>query len=433
MNRTLRNRVHAGEVLAEAVRERNLPRPMVILGIPRGGVVVAAEMARRLDAALGVVVARKLRAPHQPELAIGAVTASGATYVDKSIAADAGADDSYIARERERQVEEAQRREDAFDGIHRPPLEGATVVVVDDGIATGSTAVAALRSVREAGAARVVLAVPVAHPRAIHLLRPEADDIVCPLVDPGLYAVGQYYLDFRQVEDDEVLEVLREARRSTDTVTRREKAVIRRGDVRLAALLSLPGGAPPHPCVVFVHGLGSGKDSPRNVVIGEALVDAGIASLLFDLSGHGESSRDPRGDAAFVDDVEAAWRWVTTHPAIDAGRVGLAGSSLGGVAVIESLRRGLVQPGAIVLRAPPVAPPMLERLPRGTLLVVGERDPLARVIRANLPPGSPARVEQVAGAGHLFEEPGVLAEAVRLTVDWFVARLLRARSEVGSR
>jgi len=433
MNRTFRNRVHAGEVLAGAVREHRFPEPLVILGIPRGGVAVAAEMARRLGAPLGVIVARKLRAPHQPELAIGAVTASGATYVDQSIVSEAGADERYLAREKELQVGEARRREEAFDGVHRPALEGATVVVVDDGIATGSTAIAALRSVRGAGAARVVLAVPVAHPRAIGLLRNEADDIVCPLVDPGLYAVGQYYLDFRQVEDDEVVRLLRSAHEADPAPAQRNPATIRRDGIALSAVLSLPAGEPPHPCVVFAHGLGSSKESPRNVVIAEALVDAGIAALLFDLSGHGASSRDPRGDAAFIDDIGAAWSWAAGHPAIDRERMGIAGSSLGGVAVIEALRRGFVRPAAMVLRAPPVAPGMLTDLPAGTLIVIGERDPLARTIRATLPPGSSAKIEQVRGAGHLFEEPGALEEAVRLTVDWFVTNIVPAPSPAAGR
>ena len=173
--------------------------------------VVSSVVARELNADHGVVVARKLGAPTQPELAIGAVTASGGTYIDRSIAAMSGADEQYVSIERERQMAEARRREAAFDGDSNPDVAGRNVIVVDDGVATGATAIAAIRSVKAQGAKHVVFAIPVGPSHTVAQLMAEADDVVCLNVEPEFYAVGQFYDDFRPVLDDEVAALLREA------------------------------------------------------------------------------------------------------------------------------------------------------------------------------------------------------------------------------
>lgn len=418
-----RDRKDAGERLAGAVKEKNYERPL-ILGIPRGGVPVAAEVARAVEGELAVVVARKLGAPGNPELAIGATTAAGATYVNTAVAMAAGADKRYIAAEKERQIREARRREELFDSQGRPPARGRTVVIVDDGIATGATAIAAVRSLKAEGAARVVLAVPVGPPETLELLRREADEVICLHEDPGFWAVGQFYIDFEPVSDEEVVSVLKSwrAKAAVDAETRVD---IWRGDVRLAAVFTTPSGAGPFPLVVFVHGLGSGKDSPRNVVIATRLVDAGIATLLFDLSGHGESTTDPRdGLEAYVADVEAAFAWAVRQPEVRPDLIGIAGSSLGATIAAAALAEGRVSPRTLVLRAPPMTADELARVRVPALVVIGSLDPL----RGDVEPGAAANpnltLAVVAGASHLFEEPGALAEALRLTVDWFRSRLL---------
>lgn len=202
------NREQAGEELARELARYRLEPPVVVLGIPRGGVPVAAKVAEALQAPLGVIVARKLGAPFQPELAIGAVAADGTLYLDRDIAEIAGAGDEYIERERRRQALEARLREERFDGARIGSVEGKTVVVVDDGIATGATAIAAVRSVKAQGAARVVLAVPVGPPDTIRRLREEADEVVCLSEEPAFFAVGQFYEEFDQVDDEEVAALL---------------------------------------------------------------------------------------------------------------------------------------------------------------------------------------------------------------------------------
>ena len=201
------DRREAGQRLAVVVKERGLASP-VVLGIPGGGVPVAIEVARAIGGEAGVVVARKLGAPANPELAIGATTSTGVTYMNTAVAAAAGADERYIATERERQVREARRREKLFDSHRRPRVEGRAVVVVDDGLATGATAIAAVRAMKAARAARVVLAVPVGPPQIVDLLRLEADEVICLYEDPGLWAVGQFYVDFDPLSDAEVREML---------------------------------------------------------------------------------------------------------------------------------------------------------------------------------------------------------------------------------
>ena len=200
------DRQDAGERLAAALQLIPLDRP-VVLGIPRGGVPVAACIAEVLRAPLGVIVARKIRAPGQPELALGATASDGTTWIDKELALSTGADAKYLEEETKLQAAEARAREERFNG-RRAPVRGHTAIVVDDGLATGSTAIAAVRALKKAGASRVLLAVPVAPPRTVALLRGEADEVICLHEDEEFTSVGQYYQDFRQVEDREVMKIL---------------------------------------------------------------------------------------------------------------------------------------------------------------------------------------------------------------------------------
>jgi predicted phosphoribosyltransferase/dienelactone hydrolase len=416
-----RDRKDAGEKLAATLKERGFENP-VVLGIPRGGVPLAAEVARTLPGELGVVVARKLGAPWNPELAIGATTAIGVTYVNSAVAAEVGADDAYIEAETQRQVQEAQRREELFDSSRRPKVEGRTVIVVDDGIATGATAIAAVRSLKAEGAKRVILAIPVGPPQTVRQLRDEADEVVCLDEEPGFWAVGQFYVDFNPVSDEEVRQTLDTFSAVAADPARRVE--IRRDGVRLVGVLTTPsseGGS--FPIVIFVHGLGSGKNSPRNLAIAERLVDAGIATLLFDLSGHGESSADTReGMEAYVADIEAAFAWASRQEEVDKELIGIAGSSLGATVAIEALSQGRVTPRTMVLRAPPIEPEELRRVRVPSLVLIGSRDPLRADVHWGVAGSPQLTVSIVEGASHLFEEPGTLEEALNRTVDWFTSK-----------
>ena len=197
------DRTDAGEQLADRLEQRGVETD-VVLAVPRGGLPLGRVVADRLDAPLDVVVAKKMGAPHNPELAIGAVGADGSAWVNDAIVARVGADDDYVETERERKAEEAREKADLYrEGKPVPELEGQRVLVVDDGVATGATTIACLRQVENAGAAHVALAVPVGSPDSIERLRDEADEVICVDTPPGFGAVGQFYRRFDQVSDDE--------------------------------------------------------------------------------------------------------------------------------------------------------------------------------------------------------------------------------------
>jgi putative phosphoribosyl transferase len=205
-----RNRQHAGELLAVHLGCYRGQPQTVLLALPRGGVPVAAVIARELMLPLEVLPVQKLGAPRQPELAIGAVAADDLVVLDRSAIASMGISQAEIDSAIERERAELLRRRQAYQG-ERPSLglKGQTVILVDDGLATGYTMLAAIRSVRRQEPARVVVAVPVAPRETLEMLRREVDELVCVHVPQRLIAVGQFYEDFSQVGDEQVLEALR--------------------------------------------------------------------------------------------------------------------------------------------------------------------------------------------------------------------------------
>ena len=201
------DRVEAGERLAKAL-VHHAGTSSVVLAIPRGGVIVGEIVARALGAPLDVVVPRKIGAPGNPELGIGAV-APGVRVLDPAALALLGVSEGYLEREIAIQEAEIERRQHAYrDGRAAQPVHGKVAIVVDDGVATGSTAVAALRWARAQSAAHVVLAVPVAPPQSLPRLGAEADEVVALETPQPFFAVGEWYRDFEQTTDDEVVAAL---------------------------------------------------------------------------------------------------------------------------------------------------------------------------------------------------------------------------------
>jgi putative phosphoribosyl transferase len=203
------DRTHAGRVLADALKGSVHAQEVVVLGLPRGGVPVAFEVARALHAPLDVFVVRKLGAPGQEELAIGAIATGGVRVLNQEAIHVLALSPETIDRVAQRELGELNRREQLYRG-NRPPVdvEGRTVVLVDDGLATGSTMRAAAAALRQKNAARIVVAVPVAAPQTCEYLRDEVDDIVCAATPEPFFAVGQWYRDFSQTTDEEVRELL---------------------------------------------------------------------------------------------------------------------------------------------------------------------------------------------------------------------------------
>lgn len=207
-----RDRQEAGRRLAVLLQEYAAKAP-IVLALPRGGVPVGYEVARALGAPLDVWVVRKVGVPWHPELGLGAVAEGGYLHISRSMVAELGVPEKQLEAVIARERAEVEARVRRFRGERPPPaLHGRTVLLVDDGIATGGTVRAALRAIKSAGPRQVVLAVPVASPDVLELLASEVDRIVCPLVPADLYAIGLWYEDFRQVSDDEVVRLLERSR-----------------------------------------------------------------------------------------------------------------------------------------------------------------------------------------------------------------------------
>jgi putative phosphoribosyl transferase len=200
-----RDRSHAGRELAQELVPWAGREGLVVLGLPRGGVPVAAEVAGALDAPLDVLVVRKLGVPGHEELAMGAVASGSGVVLNEDIVAHLGVPRSAVDAAVERELAEVRRRELAYRG-NRPPLDlrGAVALLVDDGVATGATVRAAVLAARAAGAAEVVVAVPVGAPDSLARIAQVADAVVCPLRPQQLSSVGEWYVDFSQTSDDEV-------------------------------------------------------------------------------------------------------------------------------------------------------------------------------------------------------------------------------------
>jgi putative phosphoribosyl transferase len=205
------DRADAGRSLAARL-ERYRDQDVVVLGIPRGGVPVAAQVASHLGADLDVIVARKLGAPFNLELAIGAVTATGGRFLNDDLIEDLRISDAYLAAVTAEQRDEACRREEQFRG-QRPAcrVEGRVAILIDDGLATGATMRAAVRSLRQRQPSRLIVAVPVGSSQACAAVRSEVDELVCLHEPKTFWAVGLYYRHFDPTPDDEVLELLRAA------------------------------------------------------------------------------------------------------------------------------------------------------------------------------------------------------------------------------
>nr|MDO8079165.1 phosphoribosyltransferase [Candidatus Freyarchaeota archaeon] len=207
-----KDRVDAGTKLAEELLVYKKDNPVVLV-IPRGGVVVGYEVAKKLGAPLDIVVPRKIPAPSNPELGIGAVTQDGTVIIDQQIKDYLFVSNEYIKEETERQIKEIERRMKAYRGDKKLiPLEDRVVILVDDGIATGVTMIAAIRSIRKQNPKKIVVAVPVGPPSTIKKIKEEADEVVSLITYEPFEAVGQFYTDFSQTSDDEVIKLLQKAK-----------------------------------------------------------------------------------------------------------------------------------------------------------------------------------------------------------------------------
>lgn len=428
---SFRDRREAGRRLAERLSGLRAASPLV-LGLPRGGVPVAFEVAKALDAPLDILVVRKLGVPFQPELGMGAVGEDGVRVLNPDVLRQARVTETQLADVEARERAEVEERATRLR-MGRPaiPVAGRTVVIVDDGLATGGTARAAVRVARVRGAERVVLAVPVAPPETVATLRADADDVVAVDTPEPFFAIGGWYSDFSPTSDTEVVELLRAARGHEDRVGDGE-AVDKEIEVpaergRLPGHLAIPPGA--NGLVAFAHGSGSGRHSPRNQAVARALNDAGLGTLLLDLLTPAEEA-----DRANVFDIPllatrlgAATAWLLEDADAGGLPIGFFGASTGAGAALWAAAEPGSPVRAIVSRGgrPDLARRRLEAVRAPTLLIVGGRD--AAVLDMNRDAAGHLKVEHrievVPGATHLFEEPGALDAVADLATRWFLDHL----------
>ncbi len=488
------DRLDAGRRLAAKLTHIR-DQDVAVLGLPRGGVPVAFEVAQALGAPLDVIIVRKLGVPFQPELAMGAIGEDGVLILNRDVIHLARISDVELAgvERRERAVLEAQARRFRANAP-RVPLRGRTAIIVDDGMATGSTARAACQVARAQGAARVVLAVPVAPRSAVAEIAGYADEVVCVETPDPFFAVGQWYRDFSQTSDGEVLQLLdlaakaatskaemsKPALQSSDPYTGPDpppsavgatpvdppgqpeatyegdpppSAVgaspvdppgqlggfdsdpllydqdveVRIGSSNLAGHLSVPAAQRGY--VIFAHGSGSSRMSPRDRLVATVLNEAGLATLLFDLLTPAEEL-----DRSHVFDIELlaarleeVTLWLKARPETRSARIGYFGASTGAGAALLAASKPESSVAAIVSRGgrPDLAGPSLAKVRAPTLLIVGGNDGV--VLELNRQAQTQLRCENelavVPGATHLFAEPGTLEAVASLARDFFVRHL----------
>ncbi len=434
------NRTEAGSRLATALRHLR-GRDIVVLGLPRGGVPVAAEVARELGAPLDVLVVRKLGVPGQPELALGAIGEDGARVLNDGVLRMVRLNPQHLAEIEAAERLELDRRLRVFRG-DRPAVRvrGRTAIVVDDGAATGATARVACAVARSHGAIRVVLALPVAAPSAVADLRGEADEVIVVATPEAFFAIGEFYDDFDQTTDDEVVSVLRDTATDADPRPRADTdVVVSAGGADLLGRLTVPDNAVA--VVVFAHGRGSNRNSPRNRYVAHVLNQAGIATLLVDLLTAQELDRRHVFDIALLtqrltDTVD----WLRERPEAAGLPIGLFGASTGAAAALataaaDRISRGEptaddVRPaavGAVVSRGgrPDLAGDQIAQVRCPALFIVGgfDHEVLDLNESAREKMTCPTQIIVVPGATHLFEEPGALESVAAYTRDWFTRHL----------
>lgn len=423
---TFKNRKQAGGLLAhELTKYRNAD--CIVLALPRGGVPVAKEISTSLKAPLSILAVRKVGAPFQPELAVGAICEDGEVLWNQRILSSTGLspDDlgGLVKKEKAKVKEQIQKFR---QGRPLPDLKGKTAILVDDGVATGATMMAAILYLKNKGAARVVAAAPVASTRSARQMKSRAHDFVTLRQEENFDSVGSWYEDFSEVSDEMVSCLLRRARRSDDVGEARAVS-IPCGSVSIQGDLTEMASA--QALIVFAHGSGSSRNSVRNQSVARTLNASGFSTLLLDLLTP-EEEKDRKNTfniSLLAERLVRATHWVKSQDELKELALGFFGASTGAGAAIlaaSKLPRGTVY--AIVSRGgrPDLAGSALEFMEAPTLLLVGGEDLEALEINLHANKILPdALVSIVPGATHLFGEPNALEEVAHRATFWFEENL----------
>jgi putative phosphoribosyl transferase len=432
-----RDRLDAGRRLASLLARSGYAgrSDVLVLGLPRGGVPVAAEVARALGAPLDALPIRKLGVPGVEEMAMGAVAGGGITTLIDYVVAYLGVPAQLVERVAERERRELARRERLYRGGRSPPdIRGKTVIVVDDGLAMGASFHAAAAALRAQAPAEIVAATPVAWRSSCDELRPRVDRLVAVAALDPFHTVSHWYRDFAPTSDEEVCALLGMAAPHETRWPKEEGDVggpappvsIPIGAGAIEGDLLVPGRA--RSVIVLAHGSGSSRRSYRNRYTAAVLREEGFGTLLLDLLTREEQARDAataevRFDVRLLGDrLVAVTDWLGGQAGTRGAGIGYVGSSTGGTATLMAAAERPGAVGAIVSRGgrADLADEALTRVAAPTLFVVGEHDAdvLAATRKALGRVRASAELAIVPGAGHVFEEPGALGEAARLTTEW---------------
>ncbi|WP_116248426.1 phosphoribosyltransferase family protein [Nocardiopsis sp. FIRDI 009] len=423
------DRSEAGRRLAERVRPLAVRDPLV-LALPRGGVPVGAELARLLDADFDVLLVRKVGLPGRPELGVGAISEDGHVTFDDLALARMRVPRQALTETVEAEREELERRRRVYRGDRPTPrIAGRDCVVVDDGVATGGTARAALRMVRQARPAQLVLAVPVAAPEAVAALREEADALVVLSAPDNFHAVGEWYRDFSQLSDGHVTAILAERGRAHPPPDVARGVRIRAGADHLDGDLTMPAalrGA-------IVLAVGEGRTDPRWRAIASVLRRSGYATLLLDLvTGAERAARaDGVGTGALGERLNAAVTWL--RRATDAANepVGVLGSGTAAPAALVTAADRPRDVGAVVVYGGRIdlAEPALPRVRAPVMVLLESGDSFVRELgewaRGRM--GGPTDLRVMPGAEQLLEGGQEWRQVAVETLDWFDRHLAGKR------
>ncbi len=438
-----KDRAEAGEQLARRLMRFAGRHDVIVLALPRGGVPVGVTIAAKLGVAFDVLLVRKLGFPWHEELAMGAVASGGLRVLQEDVLRTFHVPAALIEAETAHELAEIARRERQYRrGRPAPPLRGRSVILTDDGVATGATMRAAVQLVRQAQPARVVVAVPVCAREAREQLRALVDECVCLSAPQPFRAVGAWYGNFEQISDAEVETMLQACWRDATGAAAALRAVrstpgqltgaamneqlvkIESDGVQMEGVLALPGK--PMGVVLFAHGSGSGRQSPRNREVAAVLLEAGMGSLLLDLlSPQEEKDFYTRFDITLLTQrLGKAADWLGQHEGTRGLPLGLFGASTGAGAALQLAAWRGNDIAAVVSRGgrPDLAGRQaLEKVKAPTLLIVGglDRDVIDLNRMAFSALHGDKQLEVINGAGHLFEEPGAMQQVAALAKSWF--------------
>lgn len=445
-----RSRQEAGTQLAKQLYFWNGRSDAIVLALPRGGAETGFAMARDLDLPLDILLARKLGVPGHEELAFGAVAPGGFRYLDAGMIQATGIGTEQIEKVTEATLE-VLRRQDRSYRANRAPLDvsGKTVILTDDGVATGASMQVAIQALRAMGPARVIVAVPVAPSDVCEHMRSEVDELFCSYQAKQVREVGQFYWEFPPVTDEEVVELLERAKEFYGKTQLPGAAISRRtspapsegfqGGVilqaamaRLEGVLSLPADAAG--LVLFAHGSSSSRYNPRNRYLAKALQARRLGTLLFDLLTVEEDSANLQmGGNRFdirllAERLSGAVEWLEQQKSFRALPMGYCCAGTGTAAALVTAANHPEKVQAIVSRGgrPDLAGEALGRVEAPTLLLVGEADGgLIGINEEAL--GDLGCAEKklitVPGATHPFEDPGTLELVAHHAAEWFCRHL----------